>query len=211
MINEMKWEDVYKLWQIGSLYLPASLSAPITPEVVSVDYKWEGYLFYGYDWLYNADAQERKRLISEDPVEFMYFTQASNKGTITTLQMLTEAQNEEERAAIWIAATTFDLMKRQSIWNYAHYARELNSAACTFLQERYCFLWHHAMRKLVPEIMIPYTVLDSMKCDGAEAVMGLIQTNVMLIEGSYTPLLYSSIDENDPRYKDITAEHRLHK
>lgn len=211
MINEMKWADVYKLWQIGSLYLPASLSAPMAPEVVAVDYKREDYLFYGYDWLYNADAQERKRIISHDPVAFMYFTKPSNKGTIMTLQMLTEAKNEEERAAIWIAATTFDLMRRQSIRNYARYAHEMNSAACTFLQEQYRFLWHHAMRNLVPEIMIPYSVLDNMECDGADAVMGLIQTNVMLIMGCYTPLLYSSIGETEPEYKDITAAHRLHK
>lgn len=211
MIDRMKWADAYDLWRIGGFSFPDALSAPITPEVVSVDYKREGYLFYGYDWLYNADAQERKRLISDDPVEFMYFTQASNKGTITTLQMLTEAQNEEERAAVWIAATTFDLMGRQSIWNYAHYAHELNIAACAFLRERYRFLWHHAMRKLVPEIMIPYTVLNRVNCNDADTVMGLIQMNVMLIKGSYTPLLYSSIEENDPKFKDIAAKHRLHE
>ena len=67
------------------------------------------------------------------------------------------------------------------------------------------------MRKLVPEIMIPCTVLDNIKCNDAKAVMGLIQTNVMLIIGSCTPLLYSSIDENDPEYKAIVAKHRLHK
>lgn len=210
MINEMKWEDAYKLWQIGTLYLPASISAPITPEVVSVDYDREGYI-YGYDWLRSDDAQKRKSLIPKNPIGFLYFTEPSNKGTITTLQMLTEAQDEEERAAVWIAATAFDLAERRPGRGLAHFARELNFAASAFLLERCGCLWHHAMRKLVPEIMIPYTVLDSMKCDGAEAVMGLIQTNVMLIEGSYTPLLYSSIDENDPRYKDITAEHRLHK
>ena len=209
MIDEMKWEDAYKLWRIGCLYLPASLSAPITPEVVAVDYDREGYI-YGYDWLRSDDAKKRKKLISKNPIEFLYFTKPSNKGTITTLQMLTEAQDDEERAAVWIAATAFDLAERRS-GGIARFAQELNFVASAFLLERCGCLWHHAMRKLVPEIMIPYTVLDSMKCDSADAVMGLIQTNVMLIEGNYTPLIYSSIDENDPRFKDITAEHCLHK
>ncbi len=210
MIDKMKWEDAYKLWQGGGLYLPNALSASITPEVVAVGYDREG-CFYGYDWLWNDDVQKRKSLISKDPIEFMYFTKPTNKGTITTLQMLAEAEDEEERAAVWIAATTFDLMGRQSIWNYAHYAHELNIAACAFLRERYRFLWHHAMRKLVPEIMIPYTVLNRVNCNDADTVMGLIQMNVMLIKGSYTPLLYSSIEENDPKFKDIAAKHRLHE
>ena len=210
MSNRMKWEDAYKLWQIGSLYLPASFSAPMAPGVVAVDYDREGYI-YGYDWLRSDNAQKRKGLISKDPIEFMYFTKPTNKGTITTLQMLAEAEDEEERAAVWIAATAFDLAERRSVRNLVRFADELNSAAYTFLRERYSFLWHHAMRKLVPEIMVPYTVLDSIKCDGADAVMGLIQTNVMLIESNYTPLLYSSVDENDPKFKDVVAEYRLHE
>lgn len=210
MTDRMKWEDAYKLWQTGSLSLPASVSAPITPEIVAVNDDREGYV-YGYDWLPNTDAQQRKNLISKNPIEFLYFAKPANKGTIMTLHMLAEAQDEEERAAVWIAATAFDLAERQSGQGIARFAQELNSAANTFLIERYGCLWHHAMRKLVPKIMIPYPVLGSMKCDGADAVMGLIQTNVLLIEGSYTPLLYASIDENDPKFQDVTAEHRLHR
>lgn len=206
MIDTIEWADAYKLWKNGSLYFPSAFSAPITAEVVSIKYNQSGY-FYGYDWLCNDEVQQRKQLISENPTEFIYFTKPTNRGTITTLQMLAEAEDEEECATVWIAATTFDLMRND---HFAPFADKLNLAAYKFLLERYHFLWHHAMRKLVPKIMVPYSVLNNVKCDDA-AFMGLIQTNVMLIIGNYTPLLYSSIDTNNPEFKRITAEHRIHK
>lgn len=210
MREKMKWDDVYKLWQEGSLYLPAALSAPITPEIVTVDYDREDHIF-GYDWLRNDEAQQRKQIIARNPVEFLLFVRPSNKGTITTVQMLVEAKSEEERAAIWIAATAFDLMKERSGGDFSFFVHQLNLAAYEFLQNRYAYMWHHAMRKLVPEIMIPYTVLDSVKCENAAAVMGLIQTNVLLIKGNYTPLLYSSIKEDDPTFNSMIMELSLHQ
>ena len=51
------------------------------------------------------------------------------------------------------------------------------------------------MRKLVPEIMIPNPVLESMKCDRSEVVMDLIQINTLMVKSSYTILRYSSISD----------------
>lgn len=209
MLNIMEWKEVYDLWQTGCCYLPAALSAPVTAEFVKVRDDREGCIFYGYDWLYNGEVPRRKRLISKKPIEFMCFTKPSNKGTITTIQMLAEAKDAEERAAVWIAATAFDLMQDRSGGSVASFAWSLNSAACAFLRGRYCSLWHHAMRKLVPDIMIPHAVLSDMNCSGPDSVMGLIQTNVLLIRGNYTPLLYSSIDEDDPEFKTFTARQSL--
>lgn len=210
MKEKMKWNDAYKLWQEGSLFLPAALSAPLTPEIVTVNYARDVNIF-GYDWLRNDEAQHRKEVIAKNPVEFLLFEKPSNKGTIKTVQMLAEAKNEEERAAIWIAATSFDLMKEKAGGDFSPFAYQLNSAACEFLQNRYAYLWHHAMRKLVPAIMIPYTVLDSVKCEDAAAVMGLIQTNVLLINGNYTPLLYSSIKQDDPTFNSLLIQHSIHR
>ena len=201
-MRSMKWEEVYKLWELSSLYLPDSLSAPVEAETVAVRYDREGYI-YGYDWLRNDIAQRRKQRIADDPVGFLLFSEPTNKGTIHTAQMLTEAEDEQERAAIWIAATAFELMEHHRE-HVSPYARQLHEAAAAFLRERF-YLWHHAMRGLVPEIMIPYLVLDSIQCDRPEAVMGLIQTNAIMLKGCYTLLRYSSIDETD----DIAARHSL--
>ena len=210
MRGEMKWEDVYKLWEQGCWRFPDILSGPVAAETVFVEYDREGY-FYGYDWLENGAAQERKRRISSDPITFLYFTAPSNKGTIQTAQMLAEAEDEEERAAIWIAATSFELTERGSGMGtgLSRCADALNQAADVFLRERYV-MWHHAMRKLVPEIMIPYSVLESVRCEQAETVMGLIQMNTLMLLKTYTPLLYTSVKDTEAVYGRIVADHRLH-
>ena len=202
MNNQMNWDSVFKLWQHGSYTFPKCLDEALSIESVYVEYKHHGYI-YGYDWLQNEDADERKQLIAENPTEFLYFTKPSNKGTIQTAQMLVEAQDTEEMAAIWIAATAFELMNKSVHSGVARYANELYYAAIEFLRNRF-YLWHHAMRKLVPEIMIPYSVLDSLRCEQAEALIGLIQMNVIMLKGSYTLLHYSSISE------DELKDERLH-
>ena len=106
--KQMKWEDVYKLWQRGSYHFPKGLTAPVSAETVFVEYKQDGYI-YGYDWLETAEAQKRVRLIQKNPIQFLYFTKPTNKGTIQTAEMLIEAHGEEELAAIWIAATAKEL------------------------------------------------------------------------------------------------------
>jgi len=193
MLDQMDWDSAYKLWQYGSYSFPKSLVEPISVETVFVEYKNSGYIF-GYDWLQNDEASERKQLIAKNPTEFLYFTKPSNKGTIQTAQMLAEAQDMEETAAVWTAATAYELTNYNTQNGVARYANQLYYAAIMFLRQRF-ELWHHAMRKLVPEIMIPRSVLNSLQCDQAETMMGLIQMNVVMLKGSYTFLRYSSISD----------------
>lgn len=194
MQKEMKWEDVYQLWEQGSYYFPKDLTAPLTAERVFVEYDYKGRYFYGYDWLEKEEAETRKTLIKNNPVEFICFTQPSNKGTIQTAEMLIESQDEEERAAIWIAATAKELESFESNRDLWCYANALQMAAYSFLKDRY-YLWHHAMRKLVPYLIIPPSVRKSMACKDASSVIGLIQMNTMLLRNSWTILLYSSLEE----------------
>lgn len=196
MFEKMTWEDTYKLWHYGCYCFPEILSAPVTAEPVSVEYNGDVYI-YGYDWLQNDMAQERKSLIQKSPSEFLYFTKPSNKGTIQTAEMLAEAQSDEERAAVWIAATAKELSESKSGNSLCHYSDMLYMAACNFLKDRY-YLWHHAMKRLVPEIMIPQSVLGSIDCKNAEPVMGLIQMNTVLLKSTWSILRYSSLKDGEP-------------
>ncbi|MBS1401869.1 MAG: hypothetical protein HPZ79_02655 [Oscillospiraceae bacterium] len=195
MFEQMKWENAYELWQRGSCYFPQALTAPVSAETVFVEYKQNGYI-YGYDWLEAEDAQKRKQLIENNPIEFLYFTKPSNKGTIQTAEMLMEAQNEEELAAVWIAATAKELSEYMIGNGVGHYANMLHMAACEFLRTRYV-LWHHAMKRLVPDITIPSSVLENIVCKDAEPVMGLIQMNTVLLKSTWSILRYSSLKDGE--------------
>ena len=167
----------------------------MTAKTVFVEYDGDGYI-YGFDWFQNNTAQARKELIQKNPLGFLYFTQPTNKGTIQTVEILVTAKNEEELAAIWIAATSKELCDHWYENNIGRYAAILHMAACEFLQTRY-YLWHHAMKRLVPEILIPPSILNNIICKDASPIIGLIQMNTILLKSSWSILKYSSLKDED--------------
>lgn len=193
MFEQMKWKDAYELWQRGSYCFPDELTTPLSAETVSIKFEQDGFI-YGYDWLEAKEARERKQLAENNPVDFLYFTKPSNKGTIRTAEMLIEAQNEEELAAIWIAATAKELSESGLRNGVGCYADLLHMAACEFLKSRYV-LWHHAMKNLVPDVVIPSSVLMNISCENAEPVIGLIQMNTIILKNNFRILRYSSLEE----------------
>ena len=195
MLEKIKWKDAYRLWNNGCYNFPENLSKPVSAEPVFVKYEKDGY-FYGFDWLQNNMAQERKWLIQTKLLEFLYFTKPSNKGTIQTAGMLVEAQSDEERAAIWIAATAKELSECGGGNGIRRYSNTLYMASCEFLKDHY-YLWHHAMKRLVPEIMIPQSVLENIVCKDAEPIMGLIQMNTVLLKSTWSILCYSSLSDDE--------------
>ena len=117
--------------------------------------------------------------------------------------MLIEAHGEEELAAVWIAATAKELNEYRIRGDVGCYADILHMAACQFLSDRF-YLWHHAMKRLVPEIMVPDSVIKSVVCNDAEPVIGLIQMNTMLLKSTWSILRYSSLKEGnlpEPYYR----------
>ncbi len=72
----------------------------------------------------------------------------------------------------------------------------LHMAACEFLGTRY-YLWHHAMKRLVPEIMIPSSILENIVCKDAEPIVGLIQMNTVLLKSTWSILRYSSLKDRE--------------
>lgn len=191
MDTGLTWKEIYEHWKYTNLalYYDANRSLPV--EKVFVDYK-DKTPIYGYDWLTNDEAIARIELIKKDPIGFLYFTKPTNKGTIQTAEMLTLSQSEEERAAIWIAATTFELMQKF----HSRTLYDLNLNALHFLQEKY-WLWHHAMKKLVPDILIPHAVLDNSDLNDLDTVLGLIQMNALMLLSTHRVLFYYSVEENE--------------
>lgn len=107
--ENLTWEQVYKHWYLYAGQVPDRLQKPLSVKEIPVAYDREG-IFYGFDWLPQKGYEHRKHLIETNITSFLLFTQPTNKGTIHTLQMLLEAKDDEERAAIWLYAFTKDIM-----------------------------------------------------------------------------------------------------
>ena len=191
---DITWEEIYKYWKYKILDAPSVLKAPIDFEEIKIDYNRDGF-FYGYDWLTHERLENRKRMIENDVTDFLCFAEPSNKGTIHTLQMLTEAKTDEETAAIWMYAIAFELLQKGLYGKSRKYANQICYVTRDFLADRFCF-WHHAMRKLVPKIYTDY-LLREVEFESFESIIEIIVLNAALIRHEYAPVLYSSLKQGE--------------
>ena len=205
---QVSWNEIYKYWSLYASLGPSILNTPISLTEIHVDFTKTGSVFYGYDWLSQDEYNSRKELIEKNLSEFLYFTKATNKGTIHTLQMLMEANDEEERAAIWIYAFAKEISDVQG-GNIQRYAYQLCNACLDFLSKRYC-IWHHAMKKLVPEIFINHNIYLETEFSSVNAIIELARLNAALVRYEYLPVLYSSLKSGE-RKADYTVRLQLDK
>ncbi|MBS5480311.1 MAG: hypothetical protein KHX46_04115 [Clostridiales bacterium] len=192
---QISWEEIYRYWSLYADRGPVILNEPIRPTEIHVDFKRPDTYIYGYDWLSREEYLCRKKTIEKNPTEFLYFTQPTNKGTIHTLRMLMDAKDDEERAAIWIYAFAKELsdMCCRGITQYLY---PLCTAASQFLSERY-YLWHHAMKRLVPEVFINHALYSETEFRSFNAVIELVRLNAALLLHEYVPILYSSLEPGE--------------
>jgi len=193
---QKSWEEIYKQWELYSHYGPSVLTAPIEPVEVHIDFNPENGVFYGYDWLSSDEFKSRINLIERNLTQFLYFTKHTNKGTIHTLNMLVNSENDEERAAIWIYSFAKEVSEKFGKGNINHYAYQLCDAAQDFLSHNY-YLWHHAMRKLVPEVLINYHIYHDTEFRSIDAVIELARLNAAMVLYEYVPILYTSLEKGE--------------
>ncbi len=191
-MDSLTWEQVYSHWKYNCYFESSILQNPVIPREIHVEYNRPDEIFYGYDWISNKEHERRKEIISANPIQFLYFTEPTNKGTIHTLRMLVDAKDDEERAAVWICAFAKEVMENHT-GNIFRMADLLWRVSNDFLSERY-YMWHHAMRKLVPVVFVKDMLSENVQINTVEPIISLASLNAALILHEYTPTLYSSLD-----------------
>ena len=139
---EITWAEMFRQWQQYRERFPQLFGDfPVTRVFIPCP-PTDELLFWGYDWI--------------KPRAFLHLGDVLNKGTLHTLHMLAETKSDEERAAIWISAFLYDVLDSRIIHSdTGGFSCKLHSVSYGFLRSKY-YLWHHAMRKLVPEIFFGY-------------------------------------------------------
>ncbi len=186
----LTWEEVYNHWHTYTVCRSTTLLEPLSAHEIHVNFRGDAK-FYGYDWLSQKEYEERKRVIDTNVTSFLLLTESTNKGTIRTVQMLAEARDDEERAAIWLYAVTREFMETARGSAY-RFASQINGVCWTFLSGRF-FMWHHAMKRLVPQSYISYDLLVDTDYSSVEAIIDLAILNAELVAHEYVPILYSSL------------------
>jgi hypothetical protein len=195
-LDMVSWDEIYDYWRLYSRYGPSILNQPISPIEIYVDFNKHDGTFYGYDWLTLEEYESRKATIENNIVQFLYFTRSTNKGTIHTLNMLIDSVDDEERAAIWIYSFAKEISDYHNQGNINRYAYELLRASQDFLS-RHFYMWHHAMKKLVPEIFISHNVYSGTDFSTINAVIELARLNAAIVLQEYVPILYTSLEPGE--------------
>jgi len=195
-LDAVSWEEIYDYWRLYGIYGPAILNQPISPMELYIDFSKHDGAFYGYDWLTLEGYNSRKATIENNITQFIYFTKPTNKGTIHTLNMLINSVSDEERAAIWIYSFAKEISDHHNRGNINRYAYQLRNAAQGFLSQHF-YMWHHAMKKLVPDIFINHNIYSETEFNTINAVIELARLNAAIILHEYIPILYTSFERGE--------------
>lgn len=191
---EYTWEEIYKEWNYISYYIP-TINKKLHVNKIKVN-KWEreDEYFYGLDWILNESFEGRTNYVTEQPIMFMMNGEHLNKGTMTTLRYLIDAEDKETIAAIWIYAFIRDVLEYQlKNWRGEAYrmAYAIEMAAKLYLKDK-GMNWHHAMKKLLPDVYFTQTILEAVNVENKRIVLELAAMAVDYIYMHYKVAEYDS-------------------
>ena len=195
---DISWDKIYSIWERTILYSFKELSQPITFSKIPIDKANlnNGYYVKGYDWILNTEYDERINYVVNRTNEWLYFGSSLNKGTITTAQYLAEAyDNKELVAAILIYTCTHELYESlPDEWrgNSARLLDSVNLAALIYLHEK-GYVWHHAMKKLIPDLFLSHHFLEHIKLENENILIELIAVISTLILKTYSIVYYHTL------------------
>mgnify|MGYP001064275370 CR=1 FL=1 len=193
--NEFTWEDIWMYWRLYSDSYEPMLQEPINIERIKVNFHENGTYFQGYDWIPKGDYEDRVNYITNKPQLFLYFGQSLNKGTLHTLETLEKAGNNlEDIAAIWLAAFTEDILNLMPVeWRGKGFTilNQVCRESSSRLRDKYP-MWHHAMRKLLPEICFSNELLGSINLYSFTQIVELAVIASSQILNRYITVEYDS-------------------
>ena len=190
--KEIKWKDLVTLWTHCCINNPI-LEEEMPVEIIKCKAYQEFSCVYGYDFILKNEVLRIRRNIDSH----LLFGTPTNKGTLQTINMLRSAKDDEERMAIWCAAFAKDMQERGiRLKQNKNYLFWLEEKCESFLRERF-YIWHHAMKRLTPDIYYGYNICDGIKIETLQALIELIALNAKMVLQDYQLVLYSSLGENE--------------
>ena len=204
-VPEIEWKDLVCEWEY-LCHLHPELGRELPVCQIPCQSVREGTTMYLYDLILKSQVEARK----EEMDNFMQFGKLANKGTIYTMNMLRLAKSNEERMAIWCAAFAKDLFGNGKKFKEKYpYLFHIGLTCESFLRGKF-ELWHHAMKKLTPEIYYGFYMCEGVKIETWEALVELIALNAKMVLQDYQMVLYTSLKgEEVPVYIEETCNVRL--
>ncbi|QKY70199.1 hypothetical protein [Lentibacillus sp. CBA3610] len=197
MLEVVKWKDIYVNWKLIAGRLAPELLEPVHLEHIKFQYEDTNHSIYGYDWIYKDDYKERINEVTKNSFSFLFFGDSLNKGTLQTADYLIKAKDDSELlAAVWLYSFITDILNdlpENLRGNSFRWLRAVQHGILSKLKDKN-MLWHHSMRRLLPEFYFSY-VLDDLEIKGYDSIIELGVINAKLIKNHYVIVLYNSYRE----------------
>lgn len=194
--NGKEFDEIYGYWKIHASRINKKLLGDLEIESIDFTYELNGEAIKGYDWINKIDYQKRIDFVINKPVQFLLVGEFENKGTLRTVELLdTFKRNNEEIATIWLLAfikEIEDVLPRN--WHGEQYRmiKNIEIILSERLPRAQYYLWHHAMKKLLPEIIFSNFLLESMTLEACSEFIELAVLNISHIVNSYSAVHYDS-------------------
>lgn len=202
--KQIKWEDLVQQWKYLCMTNPI-LSEGMSVKIIPCRAYQKGMYIYGYDFIFKKDVAEREKNIDH----FFMFETPTNKGTLQTVNMLRSAKSDEERMAIWCAAFSKDIFEQGfRLKQNKNYLFWLGEKCKGFLRKKFA-LWHHAMKRLTPDIYYDFYLWEDIEIHSWRSLMELIALNAKMVLQDYQLVLYSSLGEQETIEKMKEDDRRL--
>ena len=185
--DKYKWKEIYNYCSYYAMTYLNFNSLKI--ETVEVEQLKDDYRIGGYDWDTIKNIEYKVDVIKRSPSEFLVCCDSVNKGTLHTVKLLDNAKDDEERFAIWLYAFTFELLEYRMYPATREIVQNIMLEARRFLDAR-VHLWHHSMKRLIPEIYISPKTFDVINTESFEPIVELALMNAMLIQNEYKAVRY---------------------
>lgn len=183
----LKWKTIYKYWQVHSDWdFEKNLARPLIfkNEFLSVDDELS--TSFDYSWCAPEKLSEHVAAISEQLRGGYAHDEHRYKGISYMLELLATAENDEERAALWIYAHSHDFLKREISASAFQYLSEICEAAEAFLRKKYVLRYEKAT--FIHKMFITSHVLNKTEFASFEPLLHLIMANTEMIRKNYIPV-----------------------
>ena len=192
LASELEWGALLREWEhFCKKYPEIQMDMPVQ-KVACKSYQ-PGVNIYGYDIIPKKEVENWIKKIDS----IMLFGKPTNKGTLHTIYMLRSAKTNEERMAIWCAAFAKDLF--ECGWRFKgdeDFLSKLSFQCESFLHKKF-EMWHHAMKRLTPEIYYGFNICHGVKIETWEALVEMIALNAKMVLQDYQLVVYSSWGEEE--------------
>lgn len=197
----LTWETIYKYWQVHSDWdFEKNLARPL---IFKNEYLYLGdelSTSFDYSWCAPEKLSEHVAAVSEQLRGGYTHDAHRYKGISYHLELLATAENDEERAALWIYAHAHDFLLREISASAFQYLSKIYEITKAVLKEK--FIINYEKSNFIHKLFIASHVLNATEFTSFEPLLHLIMANTEMIRKNYIPVFVCTNKNGiPPRYR----------